>query len=133
MTNGTNGSALCAEIMRSIAKVYHWPGYPMPTEKEAAAADLPRYHQIAGKYELGGGFTVTVIEEGGKLFAAAPDQPKSELIPSPDGSFFTIDEGVEISFLKDAQGRVISLSAMQGGQKFTLKRVEPGLAQPSPH
>src|SRR5262249_38024155 len=81
MTNGTGGSALCAEIIRGIAKVYRWPGYPMPREKEAAAADLQRYRRIAGKYEFSAGYVVSVTEEGGKLFAVAPDQPKSELIP----------------------------------------------------
>jgi len=30
MTNGTNGVSLCNEIMRGIANVYQWPGYPYP-------------------------------------------------------------------------------------------------------
>ena len=29
MTNGVGGQALCSEIIRGIARVYHWPGYPM--------------------------------------------------------------------------------------------------------
>jgi len=133
MTNGTNGSALCAEIMRGIASVYHWPGYPMPKEKEAAVADPQRYREIVGNYVFGPNYIVTVTEEGGKLFAAAPDQPKAELIPSPNGSFFTTDDEVEISFPKDDKGRITSLSAVQGGQKFALKRVDPTTDQRNPH
>ena len=106
----------------------------MPREKEAATADLQRYRQIAGKYELSGGFVVSVTEEGGKLFAAAPDQPKSELIPDTSGSFFSTVDGVEIQFVKDDKGRVTTLVATQGGQKFSLKRVEQGSAEAaSPH
>ena len=129
MTNGTNGQALCREIVRGIAKIYHWPGYPMPKDKEAAAADPRRYRQLAGKYELSGSFVVSVTEQDGKLFATAPDQEKEELIPERGGSFFTVNEDVEITFVVDASGKVISLVAQQGGQKFTLKRVEPNSAR----
>jgi len=29
MTNGVGGQALCSEIIRGVARVYHWSGYPM--------------------------------------------------------------------------------------------------------
>src|SRR5262249_29003982 len=129
MTNGTSGSALCAEIAGGTAKIYHGLGYPMPREKEAAAADLQRYREIAGKYEFSAGFVVSVTEEGGKLFAAAPDQPRSELIPDTNGSFFSTDDDVEIQFVKDDKGRVTGMVATRGGQKFSLKRIEQDSAK----
>jgi CubicO group peptidase (beta-lactamase class C family) len=123
MTNGTNGSALCQEIVRGIAKVYHWPGYPMPREREVAAADPQAYRQLVGKYQLEGAFTVSMTLEGNKLFMTDPDQQKEELIPQPGGSFFTMSEDVEITFVRDDKGTVTGLVASQGGRKFTLKRV----------
>src|SRR5262249_62086460 len=105
--------------------------YPMPREKEAAAADLQRYRRIAGKYEFSAGYVVSVTEEGGKLFAVAPDQPKSELIPDKDGSFFSADDDVVIQFVEDEKGRVTTMVATQGGQKFSLKRLEQSSAHAS--
>jgi CubicO group peptidase (beta-lactamase class C family) len=133
MTNGTNGQALCQEIVRGIAKVYNWPGFPMPKAKEAAQADSKRYPQLAGHYQLPGGFVVSVTVEGGKLFATAPEQEKEELIPEPGGSFFTIDEGVEITFVNDDKGKVTGLVAEQGGQRFTLKKAEAPSPKPEIH
>jgi CubicO group peptidase (beta-lactamase class C family) len=133
MTNGTNGQALCQEIVRGIAKVYHWPGFPMPKEKEAAAADPQTYRQLAGNYQLPSGFVVSVTVEGGKLFATATDQEKEELIPEAGGAFFTISDGVEITFVNDDKGKVARLIAEQGGQRFTLKKVEAPPPKPEIH
>jgi CubicO group peptidase (beta-lactamase class C family) len=124
MTNGTGGSALCQEIVRGIARIYHWPGYPMPKERESAAADVELYRRIAGRYAFGADYIVTVTQEGGKLFATAPGQPKAELIPTVNGAFFTTDDDVELILARDEKGNVTGLVANQGGQKFTLKRLE---------
>jgi CubicO group peptidase (beta-lactamase class C family) len=123
MTNGANGQGLCGEIVRAIARVYKWPSYPMPKEKETAAADVQQYKQVAGKYQLMGGLVFSVTEEDGKLFGALPSQPKEELIPEPNGSFFTMAEGIEVTFLKDDNGTVTGIVAVYGEQRFTLKRV----------
>jgi hypothetical protein len=76
--------------------------------------------------------TAVITEQVGKLVATAAGQPKEALIPEPDGSFFTIDEGVEITFLEDDTGRITGLSAAQAGHRFTMKRVEQSSTHVSP-
>jgi CubicO group peptidase (beta-lactamase class C family) len=121
MTNGQGGSALAQEIIRSIAKVYGWPGYPFP-EKDIAQVDPRQFDDYAGRYSIGA-FALTVRRDGSRLLVRGPDGIDDELYPEADGWFFTTDDGVELKFVRDAKGQVTAITARQEGQNFELKRV----------
>ena len=120
MTNGQGGSALAQEVVRAIAKVYAWPGYPF-VEKDIARVDPAEFDDYAGKYSLGD-FIATVSRDGNKLIVHAPDGD-TEFFAESDGWFFTTDEGPELKFIRDAKGQVTGIIARQNGQSFELKRV----------
>jgi CubicO group peptidase (beta-lactamase class C family) len=121
MTNGEGGSALAQEIIRGIAKVAAWPGYPF-VEKELAQVDPRELSALTGTYSLPDLITVTVRVEGNKLIVHAPDGVDSELNPEAGGWFFLTDDDVKVKFVRDASGQVTGLTARKGSQTFQLKK-----------
>jgi len=124
MTNGDGGAGLLNEILRAIAHEYGWPDY-RPREKTAVPANPGVYGAYVGEYEISG-IRVTISTNGEQLFALAPPvwpQP-SKLYPAGADRFFLREEDVDLTFVKDAEGRVIEVQAVTNGQTVTAKRVK---------
>lgn len=122
MTNGSGGSALAQEVIRAIAKVYSWPGYPF-IEKEALLVDPKGFNDYAGKYVLGQ-MTATVWRDGDRLMARGPDEMDTEFFAESGSWYFTRDEGPELKFNRDASGHVIGMTVRQYDRNFEFKRVQ---------
>jgi enterochelin esterase-like enzyme len=77
-----------------------------------------------GTYQVMQSITVKIRKNGNMLIAQVADQPPADLIPLNDTDFYIIDGAVEVTFVKDASGKVTSLKGMQNGRPFTGKKTE---------
>jgi hypothetical protein len=68
--------------------------------------------------------TVTFSTEGGKLFAQQMGGPKREWLPSSEIEFFSLSSGNKLSFVKDAQGKVVEAVLIQGGETYRGKKTK---------
>jgi hypothetical protein len=114
MTNSENGAELGTEIIRSVAAEYGWPDFH-PRERVVVTVDPRIYDSYVGEYEIAPGFILFVTREGDKLFSralpmptppSATGQPKSEMFPESETTFFVKDADAQFTFVKDDQGRV---------------------------
>jgi CubicO group peptidase (beta-lactamase class C family) len=116
MTNGDQGSALAAEILRSISATYDWPGYK-PRVRAARRPSPEELTAFEGRYVVEGGeLEVSVRAAEGVLEVEVPGQGRFTLhadAATPD-EFFDLDDGQTVTFERDAQGDVVALVA--GGQ-----------------
>lgn len=87
---------------------------------EVADAILETY---VGKYELVPGFEISITKENGQLFLQATNQPKFQLYGSSEKDFFLKVVQASITFNKDEQGNIKSLTLHQGGQNQEAKRL----------
>lgn len=78
----------------------------------------------AGQYEIAPNFIVTVTIEGEKLFAQGTGQPKLELQAVSETQFMVARAGANVTFEKDAEGNVISLTLVQNGQTIKGKKIK---------
>jgi CubicO group peptidase (beta-lactamase class C family) len=85
----------------------------LPTEVILPAATLREY---AGQYPLAPGFILTVTEEGGQLFVQATNQSKFPVYASAKDEFFYKIVQAQLSFQRDATGKVTGLILHQNGQ-----------------
>jgi CubicO group peptidase (beta-lactamase class C family) len=113
MTNGDNGNPLIREILSSIAEEYGWPAHRQLV-KARITPDPQTLASLAGIYsfELGEPRPVldTVTVESGRLYMAADTTvPKEELLAHSGGSFFTRNEGVPVTFIRDGTGHVVGM------------------------
>ena len=77
-----------------------------------------------GKYELRPEFVLTVTREGDKLMTQATGQPKFEVFPESETTFFLKVVDAQITFVRDAAGKVTHLILHQGGANQQAKKVE---------
>jgi len=115
MTNAQGGSALAAEIMRSIAAEYGWPDWH-PAVRTAASVDPKILASYVGTFELGPNFSLVITLEDGHLVSQATHQQKVPLLAESDTKFFPTAFDAEIEFVKDDQGKVTHLVLHQGGR-----------------
>ena len=124
MTNGDRGSGHFNDIQRAIAREYGWPDY-QPREKTVASVNLAAFGSYVGEYDLNG-IRTTISTDGKQLFALAPPlgPQRVRLYPSAGDRFFLLDLDVDLAFVKDAQGHVIEMQAVAGGQTARAKKVK---------
>ncbi|MBM3213606.1 serine hydrolase [Candidatus Poribacteria bacterium] len=87
-------------------------------------ADVSRFGEYVGSYELPSTPIVEVAFEDGKLYAGVAGQPRSELLPSGPDRFFSTDASTPIRFERDETGAVARLVIVQGATEIVAKRVE---------
>jgi len=95
----------------------------LSNEQKEVKIDPKIYQAYAGEYELGPGFTVTISSENGKLMGQPTGQAKLELFPSSETEFSLRVVDAQVTFVKDAQGKVTELILNQNGRKMTAKKI----------
>jgi len=78
-----------------------------------------------GDYDVSG-IRTTISANGDKLFVQAPPvwlEPV-ELYPSAGDRFFMLEDDVDVTFVKDAQGNITEMRADASGQTVTAKKVK---------
>jgi len=121
MTNSENGGIIGDEIMRSIAVEYNWPDWH-PKERTAVSVDPKVLTQYIGTYALAPNFDLVVTVENGQLMTQATGQGKIPLFAESETRFFPIVIDADIDFVKDAQGKVISLVLHQSGHNMNAPK-----------
>lgn len=101
----------------------------------AAAARAPKEHsevpvgaqtlaRYVGTYELMPGLSIAITRDGDRLFSQVTDQPRSEIYPESETSFFSKAFDEQITFVTDARGVATVMILHQGGRSITGKRIE---------
>lgn len=77
-----------------------------------------------GKYELTPGFVITVSKEGSQMKAQATGQGQFEIYPRSENVFYLKVVVAQITFNKNENGQIESLTLSQGGQETIGSRLE---------
>lgn len=92
----------------------------LPPEK------LARY---VGGYQLPGGRVMAITLENGQLISQIAGQPKVPLFALGDGKFFPRVVDADLDFVKDADGKVTSLTLHQNGNEVSMPRLSDAEAK----
>lgn len=76
-----------------------------------------------GKYELKPGFILTISKEGNQMKAQATGQPMVDIFPKSNEVFYLKAVTAQITFNKGENGKIESLTLLQGGQEMTGKKL----------
>jgi len=76
-----------------------------------------------GTYMLSVGMAATVTFENGALYGQATGQPRFQLEASAPDEVYSDAAGIEVSFRRDAQGKVTRLLLRQAGQEIGGSRI----------
>jgi hypothetical protein len=97
---------------------------PAPKEREVAKVDPAIYDAYVGEYELVPGFVLTVTRDGDKLLTQATGQQRLEIFPESETEFFLKVVDAQLTFVKDADGKVNQVILHQGGRNMPAKRIK---------
>ena len=132
MTNSENGAELTSEIIRSVAAEYGWPDFH-PRERVIVKVDPRVYDSYVGEYEIAPGFILVVTKEGDKLMSqamprplppSAAGQPKSEMFPESETTFFVKDADATFTFIKNNNGQVIQVNIQRTTRLFPARKIK---------
>ncbi|MFT3827731.1 MAG: serine hydrolase [Chitinophagaceae bacterium] len=115
---------LLESLTRDIAAILFNKPYTLPKEKVAITVPENVLQQYVGVYELAPTFKITVTLESGALKAQATGQPKFDLFAETNENFFLKVVDAQITFTKDANGKVEQLILHQNGRDMPGKKVE---------
>lgn len=94
---------------------------PIPSiekiELDNAIAD-----KYLGKYELAPNFIISIFKEESKMYAQATGQNKIEIIPFEENKFSLVDVDAKLTFNKNENGEVNSLTLQQKGDHEAKKK-----------
>ena len=82
---------------------------------------LDRY---VGRYELQPGFVLAVTREGTQLFVQATGQPRFEVFPSSETTFYLKVVEARLTFHTDGEGPATGVTLHQGGRDMPAERIE---------
>lgn len=89
---------------------------------QLAKATLQQY---VGRYQLSPNAILTIALDNGQMTAQLTGQPAFAIYPSAKDKFFLTVVDAQLSFLRDAQGRIIALVLHQNGTTQPAKRLGP--------
>ncbi len=72
-----------------------------------------------GRYELAPEFVITVSKDGSQMKAEATGQGEFEIYPRSENVFYLKVVEAQITFNKNQEGKVVSMTLQQGGQETT--------------
>ena len=96
------------------------PSTPERKEVKVAAELLGEYQ---GTYHLAPEFDIEMTVEGDRLMTQATGQEKFQLYAESDARFFAKVVDAQIEFVRDKDGKVVSLILHQGGRDLAAPRL----------
>ena len=103
------------------------PMIPKPApRKQYAAIELSeaKLAPYVGTYAFTPSFALEVTVDGGALWAQATGQSRFRLWPFAETEFFVKEVDAQVTFVRDAEGKVTSLVLHQNGQNPTATKVK---------
>jgi CubicO group peptidase (beta-lactamase class C family) len=97
---------------------------PIPAEVVEVQIDPVTFDPYVGEYELAPGFIIKVWREDKSFKAQATGQPSFDIFPKSENEFFLKVVDAQIVFNRDDQGKVASLTLLQGGRQMPGKKIK---------
>jgi CubicO group peptidase (beta-lactamase class C family) len=105
MINRNNNGGFIDEVLDSVAREYHWVGYPTnEPQRTYLALPLEIMQAYPGKYEAANKPVLLIEMVDGHLFAKPGDDPWLPLFPKSETEFFSTKAKITLTFLKDTSG-----------------------------
>ena len=108
-----------------------------PKEKTAIKLEASQLEPFVGRYAFveKPAIITTVTASGNRLFLQTADQPKLEVLPESETNFcFKVQPAIQVTFWKDASGKVSRLVSHLNGVGHEAKRInesDPGTNSPT--
>lgn len=112
-----------SSLTHDIAEMYLGSEFAVDPTPEAQPVSDAALTAIVGRYDAGRGI-MEVTKKGSQVFVQLTGQPAFEIFPKSDTEFFLKVIKAEITFVKDATGKVTKAINHQNGMTLVWPRIE---------
>lgn len=95
-----------------------------PAPRKQIVLPPEKFDVLAGDYQLGPNFVLTISREGDKYMSQATGQGKLEIFAESETLFYPKAVAAELLFQKDAEGKVTGLILKQNGREMPAKKIK---------
>jgi CubicO group peptidase (beta-lactamase class C family) len=113
-----------SKIGKDLLAILFEQPYAIPSTRKSVPVNENILASYAGDYEIRPDFILTVFLKEGKFKAKATGQPEIDLYAEDDNLFYPMVFDADITFGKDASGKVDRLILKQGGQTIEAKKIK---------
>lgn len=129
----SNNSTYALTIATTLTNIVHGGMFEYPDRHVIAGVNTNGFKYYEGTYALPNGETLQLINDGGKLLYPVPENVRYfyggkesvDLLPEAENKFF-FDDGIDmqVEFMRDAEGRVITAYLIDTGYKIEIKKIK---------
>ncbi|MGI8467729.1 MAG: serine hydrolase [Pyrinomonadaceae bacterium] len=117
-------AAPSGKVAGDLAAIVFGAKYEIPQERVEIAVDAKILENYVGQYQVAPNVVITFTVENGKLTGQLNGQPKFSLFPESETKFFSKDVNAQITFAKDASGKITGLTLRQGGSDIPANKIK---------
>jgi CubicO group peptidase (beta-lactamase class C family) len=119
-----NSSPKSQELANKLAALVFQQPVEWPAKKIFVQVPEETLKAYVGDYELNPNFVIAITVEDGKLQGQPTGQSKSELLAENENKFYVEAADADVSFVKDASGKVTALKLTQRGRTQEAKKIK---------
>ncbi len=112
LANSNRAIPLLTGLTFAVAEVYDWPG-PAPMELEPYSLSTDELEAYTGRYAINEDYIVTISLEAGRL-KISHFEGEDYLVPASASDFYQELDGVKLTFERDEEGLISTISLMDG-------------------
>jgi CubicO group peptidase (beta-lactamase class C family) len=124
LNNFENAAPYLARAGHDLAAILFGEKYELQSVRTAAKVDSKIYGAYVGEYEFGPNRIINITRDGDKLFAQRGNGPKDEILPENETTFFLGVADVQLTFVKDDEGKVNGMILRANGQEFRGRKTK---------
>ena len=117
-------AAPSGKIADDLAAIVFGAKYEISQERKEIALDAKILESYVGQYQVAPNVVITFTVENGKLTGQLNGQPKFSLFPESETKFFSKDVNAQITFARDANGKITGLTLRQGGSDVPAQKIK---------
>ena len=117
--------ASAGRMANDLAAIVFGAPYEIPRERKSITVEAKVLDQYVGQYKIASPpVDIVVTNDGGKLVAEIAGRLKLAMAAESETTFFSRDVSAQITFVKDAGGKVTGLTLRMDGNDVTAQRVK---------
>jgi CubicO group peptidase (beta-lactamase class C family) len=116
-------------VAHDLAAIAFGEPYKLPRARVVAKVAPEVYDAYLGRYEIAPDDYMTITREGDRLMAQPKGKRKVEIFPESETEFFLKVADVQLTFVRDDEGKATHVVLHQGGRETKAKRLEPDEAK----
>ena len=119
-----NSSQHTGDIANNLSAIVFNQPVQWPKEHKFVQVPAEKLKAYEGEYEIGPNFILKVSLVNGILQAEPTGQPKTELQPESEDTFYIAVADAQLIFEKDASGKVTGAKLIQGNRANPIKKIK---------